>query len=106
MKMVDQDHAQILRGLAGIGQLGAKAEALAPEELLRLTLPIRAHSHALEPDILLILGGRGAGKSHLFRVINLPDGPASRPAQRLCSLSPFPAKPFCNDLPRTNPAPT
>lgn len=75
--MVDQDHGQILKGLAGIGQLGAKAEALAPEELLRLTLPIRAHFHALEPDILLILGGRGAGKSHLFRVINLPDGPAA-----------------------------
>ncbi len=66
---------QVLKGLVSIGQLGAKAESLNPEELLRFTLPIRAHLHALEPDILLILGGRGAGKSHLFRVINLPNGP-------------------------------
>jgi len=67
----------VLTGLAAIGRLGAKAEALSAEALLRSTLPIRTQLNALEPDILLIVGGRGAGKSHLFRVINLPDGPSA-----------------------------
>ncbi len=75
MKSSGPDHINILQGLAAIGRLGAKAEAVSPDDLLRATLPIKAHLHALDPDILLILGGRGAGKSHLFRVINLPRGP-------------------------------
>jgi hypothetical protein len=122
MTMLESQRVQILNGLAAIGELGAKAEALEPAELLRLTLPIRAHLHALEPDILLIVGGRGAGKSHLFRVINLPDGPAALEYEgrssgaiwlRGFSTSPTPALPvsfpgetvlqrFAQDRPRTD----
>jgi hypothetical protein len=82
----------LLSGLEGIGALGAKAEALKPEELLQLTLPIRAHLKALDPDVLLVVGGRGAGKSHLFQVLNLPDGPAAlgyRPHHRTIWLRGF-----------------
>ncbi len=70
-----EERQRILYGLTAIGELGAKAESIKPDLLLRRTLPIRAHVRALEPDVLLVIGGRGAGKSHLFRVINLPDGP-------------------------------
>ncbi len=60
----------ILEGLVEVGKLGSKAEAIAQENLGPLTLPVPAHLNALEPDVLLILGGRGAGKSHLFRLLN------------------------------------
>ena len=75
MKLSEPERSSVLSGLVAIGQSGAKAEAVASADLLRATLPIRPHLHALEPDILLIVGGRGAGKSHLFRVINSPNGP-------------------------------
>ncbi len=70
----------LLSGLANIANLVSdrpmgKAEMVDEAELLPRTLPIQAHLNALEPDILLITGGRGAGKSHLFRLINLPQGP-------------------------------
>ncbi len=71
---MSDNRENILKGLAEIGFLGAKAEALSIDDLLRSTLPIQNHLHFLEPDILLILGGRGAGKSHLFRLINSPEG--------------------------------
>jgi len=77
MKWTTQQREPILKDLAAIGEFGAKAEARDPKTLLHQTLPVRAHLNALDPDILLILGGRGAGKSHLFQVINLPDGPAA-----------------------------
>lgn len=64
----------ILEGLEMIGLLGGKAEALTPDQLLHSTLPIPNHMNFLEPDILLIVGGRGAGKSHLFRLINMKSG--------------------------------
>jgi len=59
---------EILKGLAGI----AKAEAFDSQELLRSTLIVPHHLNFLEPDILLILGERGAGKSHLFQLVNSP----------------------------------
>jgi len=69
--MID-NREDILKGLANIGYLGAKAEA--NPNLLLSTLLIRNHLNFLEPDILLILGGRGAGKTHLFRLINSSEG--------------------------------
>jgi hypothetical protein len=77
MKWTNQRREPILKELAAVGEFGAKAEVRDPKTLLHQTLPVHAHLNALEPDILLILGGRGAGKSHLFQVINLPDGPAA-----------------------------
>ena len=71
---MSDNREKILEGLAGIGFLGSRAEALSADALLQSTLPIQNHLHFLEPDILLILGGRGAGKSHLFRLINSPEG--------------------------------
>jgi hypothetical protein len=32
-------------------------------------LPLSAHARALEPDVLVILGGRGAGKTAFFNVL-------------------------------------
>jgi hypothetical protein len=65
---------QVLSALVDTGRFGAKAEAIPDEALLHSTLVIPNHIHALAPETLLIIGGRGAGKSHLFRVLNMPEG--------------------------------
>ncbi len=70
-----KDRKQILEGLASVGPGRAKAESLSSiDDFLRSTLLVPNHLHLLEPDILLILGERGAGKTHLFRLINSPQG--------------------------------
>lgn len=79
MEMINQEREPLLRDLVEIAGLmsdkpASKAELLADADLLAMTLPIPAHLNALDPDILLIIGGRGAGKSHLFRLINFPGG--------------------------------
>lgn len=44
-------------------------------------LPLATHRYALRPDALVVLGGRGAGKTALFRLVNEP-----RTAARLRSF--------------------
>lgn len=50
------------------------SEELAPDERLPFFLPTSAFRNALSPDIYLILGDRGAGKTMLFRVLS-DEGP-------------------------------
>ena len=76
------NRTDVLAGLVGVGNLGSKAEAIPPADLLRLTLPHPAHINALAPDVILVLGGRGAGKSHLFRLLNTPNGPEALDPER------------------------
>jgi len=65
------DREQILTALQNVS---AKAEAVPADNLLKDTLVVPAHFHALAPEMMLIIGGRGTGKSHLFRVLNTPGG--------------------------------
>lgn len=44
---------------------------------LKNFLPVPDYRRALEPDVLLILGGRGVGKTELFRLLALPSGRAT-----------------------------
>lgn len=64
----------VLDGLKKINHFGAKAESIETDELLKNTFSIPAHMNALEPEVLLVLGGRGTGKSHLFRLLNMEQG--------------------------------
>lgn len=41
---------------------------------LKNFLPVADYRRALEPDTLLILGGRGVGKTELFRLLAIPSG--------------------------------
>lgn len=68
------DREKILDGLKQVGQFGAKAEIIPDDKLLSSTLVVSTHFSALIPEIILIVGGRGTGKSHLFRVLNTPEG--------------------------------
>ncbi|MCW2279218.1 hypothetical protein [Heliophilum fasciatum] len=42
--------------------------------ILQTILPLPDHRRALEPDILLILGGRGSGKTKFFRLLGMAQG--------------------------------
>jgi len=52
----------------------AEHESDNKEKFLKNFLPIPNYRSALEPNILLILGGRGVGKTELFRLLAIPSG--------------------------------
>jgi hypothetical protein len=52
----------------------AEHESNDHEIFLKNFLPIADYRRALEPNILLILGGRGVGKTELFRLLAIPSG--------------------------------
>ncbi|PZV25491.1 MAG: hypothetical protein DCF12_14680 [Snowella sp.] len=56
------------------GQGTAEHESDDEQKFLKNFLPIADYRHVLEPNILLILGGRGAGKTELFRLLAIPSG--------------------------------
>jgi len=61
----------ILLGLAALSPRGAKAEDESEERLLKGFLPTPPFVRACDPQVILVLGGRGAGKTELFRVLEL-----------------------------------
>jgi hypothetical protein len=56
------------------GRGSAEHDSYDEEEFLKNFLPIPNYRMALEPNILLILGGRGVGKTELFRLLAIPSG--------------------------------
>jgi hypothetical protein len=56
------------------GRATAEHESYNEEEFLKNFLPIADYRRALEPNILLIQGGRGVGKTELFRLLAIPSG--------------------------------
>jgi hypothetical protein len=56
------------------GQGTAEHESDDEEKFLKNFLPIADYRLVLEPNILLILGGRGVGKTELFRLLAIPLG--------------------------------
>lgn len=64
---------QALIDMSGAGQAETGADALA----LRRFLPLPEHARVFEPENLLIIGHRGAGKTQLFRALQSPDGVAA-----------------------------
>jgi hypothetical protein len=68
--------AELLELMAGLAPGSGVAEHESRDEasFFRNFLPLPDHGRALDPDIFLILGGRGAGKTELFRVLDYPRG--------------------------------
>jgi|HubBroStandDraft_6_1064221.scaffolds.fasta_scaffold153526_1 hypothetical protein len=66
------DRTRVLEGIAhvGVGRGRAENEQVSPAERLRGFLPAPPFLQALDPLVLLIVGGRGAGKSELFEVLS------------------------------------
>ena len=52
----------------------AEHESYNEDKFLKNFLPIADYRLVLEPNILLILGGRGVGKTELFRLLAMPLG--------------------------------
>lgn len=61
-----------LQELCGQGQ--AENESEDEESFLRNFLPIRSHYRILEPDALIVIGDKGAGKTQVFRALSFKKG--------------------------------
>jgi len=74
--MNDLNKQRLLELIAEIapGRGIAEQESNDEEKFLKNFLPLPNYRHALEPNILLIVGGRGVGKPELFRLLAIPSG--------------------------------
>ena len=74
--MKEFDKEKLLNLMMGIapGRATAEQESNDEETFLKNFLPIPNYRHVLEPNILLIEGGRGAGKTELFRLLAISSG--------------------------------
>ena len=74
--MTDQQRQRLLDDLTQVahGGIADFAHTQTNEEFFRNHMPIPEHQRILRSDILLVLGGRGVGKSQLFQALSrLPD---------------------------------
>jgi hypothetical protein len=69
----DDNRVALLEDLKSLTKGGA--DEFEPHELRRTHLPIPEHRHVLDRETLLILGGRGTGKTRLFNVLRQMDNP-------------------------------
>jgi hypothetical protein len=66
--MTPEERAPLLAALA---QLSRRQDAQSVDPLTTF-LPLPTHRRALSPEVVVVLGGRGAGKTALFRLVNDP----------------------------------
>jgi hypothetical protein len=62
------DRSVLLSDLANMGSSGI-AESENPATFRQTFYPVAEHGRALDPDVALVVGSRGAGKSELFRAV-------------------------------------
>ncbi len=75
-----QDTAELLDALAAMGSHG-QAEGESSDHLPKTWMPIREHLRAFDPDVVIVVGPRGAGKTEMFKAVfehHLLDAAASR----------------------------
>jgi hypothetical protein len=78
MTMTGLDKQELLRIISeSLGSGMAENESKEEREYMKNFLPIPDHRRAIDPNILLILGGRGAGKTELFQLLAFPKGRAA-----------------------------
>jgi hypothetical protein len=66
---IDQEEkTALLRDLANMGSSGV-AEAETAETFRQTFCPVAEHGRAFDPDVALVVGSRGAGKTELFRAV-------------------------------------
>lgn len=73
MKITRECAPELLSQISGMGSLGS-AESEPEDNFLPRFLPLREHGRALDPQVVLVIGDRGAGKTELFRAIQFPAG--------------------------------
>src|ERR1039458_5193356 len=67
-RLQQDDRSDLLRDLANMGRSGI-AENENPATFRQTFYPVAEHSRAFDPDVALVIGSRGAGKSELFRAV-------------------------------------
>ncbi len=77
MEKVNESKARDLRQIFIDMAESGQGEGGDSSTFLRRFLPLPIHGRVLEPDCMLIIGHRGAGKSELFRALKTPGGPES-----------------------------
>ncbi len=73
VKLTKNDALALLQQISEMGSYG-RAESEPDQNFLRRYLPLPEHARALDPDVILVIGDRGAGKTELFRAIQFPAG--------------------------------
>ena len=75
--MSNFDQQKLLELMGGIAPRNATAENESNDDavFLKNFLPTPNYRQVLERDTLLILGGKGVGKTELFRLLAIPSGP-------------------------------
>lgn len=66
--LTHEDQLTLLRQLSGMGSHG-RAEGESEEAFPRTFHPVVEHARAFDPDVALIIGPRGSGKTELFRAV-------------------------------------
>lgn len=72
-KPTKADIPQLLQLITGMGSYGI-AESEPDDTFLTRFLPLGEHARALDPNVVLVIGDRGAGKTELFRALRYPRG--------------------------------
>jgi hypothetical protein len=71
--LTKNDTPELLRQISAMGSYG-RAESEPDQNFLQRYLPLPEHARALDPEVILVIGDRGAGKTELFRAIHFSDG--------------------------------
>lgn len=67
-----EDRLELQRDLAKMGSHG-RAEGEAVDQLAGTFYPVKEHLRMLDPEVVLVVGPRGSGKSEIFRVLTDTD---------------------------------
>jgi hypothetical protein len=67
-RIQQDDRSALLQDLANMGSRGS-VETESEATFRRTFYPVAEHSRAFDPDVALVIGSRGAGKSELFRAV-------------------------------------
>ncbi|MGQ0665197.1 MAG: hypothetical protein ACT4P2_16770 [Pseudomonadota bacterium] len=91
MTMHEDQQKDLLDTISHMGSQG-RAEGEDKDRLPRTFWPVPEHLRAFDPDVVLVVGPRGAGKTELFRTVIemglLPDMAARLPQVRLPPMGP------------------
>lgn len=68
------DREALLGAFASVDVGGGSAEALSDEDFRRGLHPLSNQARAFEPDRILVVGGRGTGKTEIFRALLSDEG--------------------------------
>ena len=67
-RLQPEERGRLLDDLAHMGSQG-RAERESVDTFKKTFYPVPEHSRAFDPDVVLIIGERGSGKSELFRAV-------------------------------------